>query len=263
VPTFIVLGVCEADRGQMTHRGVGQGCHPSPDKALMRAVSEYFETYTQKKKDQRRLHLDYEKVIGMLPKIHTGWVPLHNPHMLDKTATAISIGDVPDVSAPDFKVEIERIVQHLDGLGFEVIVADKTHPAIGIPVVRVVVPGMRANTNVDVYTPCGVMAEVCHEAQNTEAANRYLQQAAEQDAMLQTLRDNPLTSSTAMAVTAFMPTFSPSLYFGDDFLASLKKAALLRKKAPLLLQACAPILEKLGWGLIDDPSNPAGGKQGQ
>ena len=45
VPTFVVQGTREADKKYMHYQGCGFGTHPNPAKALIRALSEYFEGY--------------------------------------------------------------------------------------------------------------------------------------------------------------------------------------------------------------------------
>ena len=51
--------------------------------------------------------------------------------------------EVPDLSTDRIDTDVSWLVQHLAHHGLEVLVLDQTRPDVGLPVVRVVVPGLR------------------------------------------------------------------------------------------------------------------------
>jgi ribosomal protein S12 methylthiotransferase accessory factor len=48
------------------------------------------------------------------------------------------------VSTPDLLDDVETVRRRVESLGLEVFVLDQTRPDIGLPVVKVIVPGMRS-----------------------------------------------------------------------------------------------------------------------
>jgi ribosomal protein S12 methylthiotransferase accessory factor len=169
VPTFIVRGTRLGDVGTMTFEGVGQGCHPDPEKALMRALSEYFEGYTSTKNVQEKLPLRWD----LLPKGTFGFHALHNPHMFETSGGRVALADLPNISDADIRQEIRTIAGLLRQRGYTPVVIDKTHAPLDIPVVRLFVPGMRCCIVVNCYNPIPVLVAVCHEVGNLDGAAKY------------------------------------------------------------------------------------------
>ena len=58
-------------------------------------------------------------------------------------AAALRLADVPDLSTERIDTDVSWLVHHLARHGLEVLVLDQTRPDVGLPVVRVVVPGLR------------------------------------------------------------------------------------------------------------------------
>jgi len=57
----------------------------------------------------------------------------------------ISIQELPNISQKDFKEDIELAIMEIFRKGYDVLISDLTHPIIGIPVVRVIIPGLQPN----------------------------------------------------------------------------------------------------------------------
>jgi len=53
----------------------------------------------------------------------------------------VAIQDLPNLDHDNLKVEIERCVAALGGIGLEVLVVNATHPDLGIPTVYTIIPG--------------------------------------------------------------------------------------------------------------------------
>jgi ribosomal protein S12 methylthiotransferase accessory factor len=169
IPTFVVRGTRLADFGQLTFEGVGQGCHPDPVKALMRALSEYFEGYTSTKALQSRAALKW----SLLPKGIFGFHALHNAEVFSRATDTVRLGDLESLGRTDFRDEIHLLVARLARHGYQVVVVDKTHPQLGIPVVRVVVPGMRCCIGGNCADPSAALLTVSHESGDPAAIERF------------------------------------------------------------------------------------------
>lgn len=106
------------------------GTHTSPEKALIRALTEVAQLAGD-------FDTDGKYIPSGLPK----------PANLDEVSyithhkNTINISELPNVSHPNIKKEIENCVEVLSKKGLEVIVVNITHPLIGIPAVYVIIPG--------------------------------------------------------------------------------------------------------------------------
>jgi ribosomal protein S12 methylthiotransferase accessory factor len=144
IPAFTCL---IADKSEDTlrslHSAAGQGCHPTRGIALLRALTEAAQT---------RLTV----ISGSRDDVLRGEYDRHrNPDQLRQTRALIegngrgprSFRDAPSFEAgesfeDDVRWEIDRL--RLVGIG-QVVVHDLTKPELGIPVAKVVVPGLEAN----------------------------------------------------------------------------------------------------------------------
>ncbi|MFC1895327.1 YcaO-like family protein [Thermodesulfobacteriota bacterium] len=106
------------------------GTATHPEKALIRALTEVqqmaVDTFTQ----------DYYAG-GLLPKL-TYW---QEAEFLFDGDEPVPIDSLPDVSSDDLLEEIQNCTNALTGGGFEPLVINITHPALGIPAVFVLMAG--------------------------------------------------------------------------------------------------------------------------
>ena len=176
--TFIVRGTSKKDKGTLAYQGVGQGTATNPEKALIRSLAEYFESYSLTKNKEteikEKLGDDVSKYIDKFPKRHMGFHAFYNPEMLDKNAGIIQFEQLHDYAREDIKEEIEELVKSLK---YNVTVIDKTHPTLKIPAVRVFVPGMRNMINCEINSPDIALAEIHFEAKNYEQAQKYFERS--------------------------------------------------------------------------------------
>ncbi|MER6796420.1 YcaO-like family protein, partial [Amycolatopsis mediterranei] len=63
------------------------------------------------------------------------------PYLLPDPALGLARFD--DVSSPDLLADLRLVQARLEAAGLEVFVLDQTRPDIGLPVVKVIVPGLR------------------------------------------------------------------------------------------------------------------------
>jgi YcaO-like protein with predicted kinase domain len=116
----------------------GMGCHPSRSVALLRALTEAVQvrlTVIAGSRDDLR-RKDYEpRVDQRNPGLDWSWIDGRYPRR--------SFSQVPTWEAETFEKDVTWLLERLTSVGIaEVIVVDLTRPAFGIPVVRVIIPGM-------------------------------------------------------------------------------------------------------------------------
>ena len=105
----------------------GFGCHLDPRLAVQRALTE----------TNQLLHNDREMDIDETACRQGGWL------CPDETTTPRVRDDFPDHRQGDLMESIELCRRRVEALGTEVLVLDQTRADIGLPVVRVLVPGLR------------------------------------------------------------------------------------------------------------------------
>lgn len=106
------------------------GTHTSPEKALIRALTEVAQ-----------LAGDFDTEGKYIPSGLPKPVNLDEVSYITHHKNTIYISELPNISHPNIKKEIENCVEVLSKRGLEVIVVNITHPLIGIPVVYVIIPG--------------------------------------------------------------------------------------------------------------------------
>jgi oxazoline/thiazoline synthase len=142
VPTFAALSA-RTDQAQQDIL-YGFGAHLDPTVALSRALTELNQS------------LDAVPLAGGPPQAqsHRGsdesvlwWhtATVQNQSYLAPCAdhAALCLQDLPDVSTDRIDQDVDGLVQRLAQHGIDVLVLDQTRPDVGLPVVRVVAPGLR------------------------------------------------------------------------------------------------------------------------
>lgn len=120
IPAFSAF-VCYVVGGERRYFG-GSGASLNPEVALLRALTELEQ---QKARQKAYVQFDRGKLI-----VHEGW----------KQENIICLEDIPNQSTGDVSSDIELCSAKLSRNGLDMIVSDLTHPEIGIPVTRVVIP---------------------------------------------------------------------------------------------------------------------------
>lgn len=127
----------------------GQGCHRARSVALVRALTEAA---------QSRL----TAISGARDDADRGaYQRFRRPAQIDASLAEIdgapptaSFGDVPDRWSTSLEDDLEAVLAALRDAGLrQAAVVDLTRPEIGIPVARVVVPGLESMTDAPGYTP--------------------------------------------------------------------------------------------------------------
>jgi YcaO-like protein with predicted kinase domain len=150
IPAFLCdIHDLSTDEPRRLRRFHGSGCHPDRAIALARALTEAAQTrltYITGIRDDL-LPAEYEEspaadlVEALLDALRRETAP----H---------SFREVPSFAADDLRQDLEWELERLRSAGFSrVVVVDLTRPDFGIPVVRVVVPGLEGDIKHPHYTP--------------------------------------------------------------------------------------------------------------
>jgi YcaO-like protein with predicted kinase domain len=127
----------------------GMGCHPSRAVALLRAMTEAAQsrlTYIAGSRD--------DVFRDMYAKLRDPDWRNRRRHQLRPGEGQRDYQQVPDRLLPTFRADVDWEVQQLERAGIRrVVVVDLTKPEFGIPVVKVVVPGLEGYVFTDQYRP--------------------------------------------------------------------------------------------------------------
>jgi ribosomal protein S12 methylthiotransferase accessory factor len=117
---------------------MGVGTHMDARIAVLRALTEVAQSRATQIQGARE-DTDREKVVRTI-----GYERMKrlNRHWYMEGKGTITMGDLPDLSTDSHKGDIEKAVGMLKGIVDSVVVTDLTREDIGIPVVRVTVPGL-------------------------------------------------------------------------------------------------------------------------
>ncbi|MFA5114216.1 MAG: YcaO-like family protein [Candidatus Margulisiibacteriota bacterium] len=176
VPTVCVCGTDPQRRGKLSYRGCGYGTHTDPEKALIRALSEYFEGYSLMTNVENEFKLNWGLIISKLPKKNYGFLTYYNAEVLDRPDKPIWLRDMRDLSRDDIRDEILALLKILKKENHDVIFIDKTNPQLGIPVTRIFVPTFRSLIGTSVIDPDDLMSKAYYEAGNKPMAQKYYRQ---------------------------------------------------------------------------------------
>jgi YcaO-like protein with predicted kinase domain len=146
LPAFLCL-VADRDSGA-TDPEVGSGCHASRSVALMRALSEAAQTRATWISGSRDDFdpLDYQ-ASSRARRLATGrdWLAAH---------ASASFRNVPTLDNGCIRDDLSQAVTLLARAGApQILVVDLTHPRIGVPVARVVIPGLEGVYQSPAYAP--------------------------------------------------------------------------------------------------------------
>jgi len=120
IPTITAF-ICHREGGRGLIFG-GSGAHLNPEVALLRALTEM---------EQQRVR---EKCF--VESNPNSLVSFNNVRLED----TVSIGEISDQSTGNIKKDIELYSDKLSKNGMDIIAVNLTHPEIGIPVIRVIIP---------------------------------------------------------------------------------------------------------------------------
>jgi len=106
------------------------GTTPNPQKSLSRALAEVAQLAGD-------FNTSSNYVASGLPKFKD----LDEARFVMESEREVDLGELPDLSNDNIRVEVENCIEALSRLNFEVILIDVTHPRLEIPAFYTVVPG--------------------------------------------------------------------------------------------------------------------------
>ncbi len=128
----------------------GKGAHPVAEIALLRALTEAAQsrvTYISGARDDQD-HVEYEAILA------ADEVERCRRRIRRGMAGRRRLSEFPSRLHERFEEDLAFELQRLQAVGVEQVVAvDLSHPAIGVPVVRVVVPGLETSCEFPGYVP--------------------------------------------------------------------------------------------------------------
>ncbi|WP_437927368.1 YcaO-like family protein [Sorangium sp. So ce291] len=125
IPTCVALAH-QAREGRFT---IGFGCHLDPRLAVQRSLTELNQLFDPG--GARRAPWDLERLPDRAYLFPSPDLP------------RVAAQRLPRIGGADLRADIEQCLGRLDEAGLELGAVDKTRPDIGLPVVQVIVPGLR------------------------------------------------------------------------------------------------------------------------
>ncbi|WP_437317639.1 TOMM precursor leader peptide-binding protein [Sorangium sp. So ce385] len=125
IPTCVALAH-EAREDRFT---IGFGCHLDPRLAVQRSLTELNQLFDPG--GARRAPWDHERLPDRAHLFPSPDLP------------RVAAERLPRIGGADLRADIEGCLRRLDAAGLELVAVDKTRPDIGLPVVQVIVPGLR------------------------------------------------------------------------------------------------------------------------
>ncbi len=150
VPTFACLLVDRSpDHVGQVYTSHGSGCHPSRAIALLRALTEAAQTrltfIAGTRDDADHEFFERSRDPARIERLRAE---------LDAPGEGRSFHAVPTRESEDFEDDVRWLVERLAAAGIDqVATVDLTRPEFGIPVVRVIVPGLESLHGIPGYVP--------------------------------------------------------------------------------------------------------------
>jgi ribosomal protein S12 methylthiotransferase accessory factor len=147
VPAYQCLLLDERD--PQGHGGLGSGCHPAREVALLRALTEAVQvrmTYVSGARDDLSA-AEYTSGARVQRLRQATWLATGSRGGIDYQA-------LPGCAAASFEADLAAIDARLAGAGVgPVVIVDLARPEIGVAVVRALVPGLEGPDDHPSYTP--------------------------------------------------------------------------------------------------------------
>lgn len=125
IPTCVAL----AHQAREDRFTIGFGCHLDPRLAVQRSLTELNQLFDPG--GARRAPWDLERLSDRAYLFPSPDLP------------RVAAERLPRLGGADLRADIEQCLGRLDEAGLELVAVDKTRPDIGLPVVQVIVPGLR------------------------------------------------------------------------------------------------------------------------
>ncbi len=118
---------------------LGFGAHLDPLAAVRRAVSEMYQVLATVRPTKRQPYRLDPSIESWLREATV----VNHPYLRPGPAQPTRLDRFPDVAGTDLREDVRWCQRLLEARGLELLVLDQTRPDVGVPVVKVVVPGLR------------------------------------------------------------------------------------------------------------------------
>lgn len=132
IPTISVVAHDPSTFPELSEIVWTAGTTTSPEKSLIRALTEVAQLAGD-------FNTGANYVASGLPKPKN----LDEIDYILKVPSKVSIQDLPDLSDPNIKVEIEKTIASLSKKDMDIVVVNITHPRLNIPAFYIIIPGAR------------------------------------------------------------------------------------------------------------------------
>ena len=130
IPTVGALAIDRATFPASSEIVFTAGTTPDPEKALIRAITEVAQLAGD-------FNSQANYVASGLPKP----LSMDEVRYLTEAESTISIHEMPQLSDPNMRVEIDRCLAALEKLGLEVLLVNTMHEKLKIPTIYTIIPG--------------------------------------------------------------------------------------------------------------------------
>lgn len=149
--TFVCLIVDAAGPAGQVHSSHGSGCHPAREVALLRALTEAAQTrltYIAGARD------DADRRFFARARASTRVEQLRDQIVGERAAATRDFGTAPTRAAATFDQDVAWELDCLRAAALDkVVTVDLSQPAMGVPVVRVIIPGLEGLHEAPGYVP--------------------------------------------------------------------------------------------------------------
>jgi ribosomal protein S12 methylthiotransferase accessory factor len=158
IPTVGALAIDPSTFPETSEIVYTAGTTPEPNKALIRALTEVAQLAGD-------FHTKCNYEASGLPKP----LSLEEVDYITNPGHTVKLDDLPDHGDNNMKVEIDRCLEALDKLGWEVFVINTTHPDLQVPAIYTIVPGAHFRERSESRNAGLFAAKLAHELINDPA----------------------------------------------------------------------------------------------
>lgn len=142
IPTFAACGIDSTPVKKVVETGYGYGTHTDPEKAMIRAVTEYIQARAGFLKDDRVPEYFHMKKGQWQFSLQMDIKPII------KKSSYIASNTIKSFADNNIKIEIKNIINNLKSLGCNAYFINKTQKDLKIPVVRTFVTGFTQGSSI-------------------------------------------------------------------------------------------------------------------
>jgi ribosomal protein S12 methylthiotransferase accessory factor len=146
VPVYMACIYERRDRHEGQYAGFG--AHLDPEIAMVRAVTEAVQSRLTYIAGSRDDYFRHDFLANRMSDTTRG------VEYVERQAASVDVSELRSESTPTFEGDVAALIEKLRRVGIEHVIAlDLTHEELGIPVVRVIVPGLEGCSLVAQYAP--------------------------------------------------------------------------------------------------------------